>query len=86
MARMKCYAPENGYLFQIVCRNSLYSREFDHCDYAQSREEKKYLIREYRLAYGAGWEFRTIMLPRKFWPSLAEREASEQEHKLRNAK
>jgi hypothetical protein len=68
MARPKAYEPAEGYRFQILCRNQQYDRAFEHCDYAKDSTEKNYLIGEYRLAYGAGWEFKSIMLPAKYWP------------------
>lgn len=63
----KAYKPISGYKWQILCRNMSYSREFEHCDYAKDFKEKKYLVGEYRLAYGPGWEFKSIQLPKKFW-------------------
>lgn len=71
MSRPEAYDPQPGYQFQILTRNRLYSQAFEHCDYATSREEKNYLVNEYRIAYGPGWEFRSIVLPRKFWPQVA---------------
>ena len=68
MTMPKAYDPEYGYRFQILCRNQQYSREWEHCDYAADNAERKYLLGEYRLAYGAGWEFKTIWLPEKYWP------------------
>jgi hypothetical protein len=73
MSRPIAYAPESGYKFQILCRNPQYGRAFEHCDYAVDRGDKRYLINEYRETYGAGWEFRSIMLPCKYWP---ERESN----------
>ncbi len=67
MSRPQAYAPEQGYKYQILTRNSQYSRAFEHCDYAKDLAEKKHLITEYRLAYGAGWEFKSLMLPAKYW-------------------
>lgn len=67
MAFPKAYDPQQGYRYQILCRNQQYGREWEHCDYAKDRQEKSRLIGEYRLAYGAGWEFKSIMLPVKFW-------------------
>lgn len=68
MTRPAAYDPEPGYCYQILCRHQ--SREWEHCDYAKDRAEKKYLVGEYRLAYGAGWEFKTIQLPAKYWPKV----------------
>lgn len=42
-------------------------REWEHCDYAKDRAERNYLIKEYRMAYGAGYEFNSILLPQKYW-------------------
>ena len=66
MARPNAYDPQEGYCYQILCRSE--SREWEHCDYATDRTDKKHLLTEYALAYGAGWEFKSILLPRKFWP------------------
>ncbi len=52
--------PEEGQKFQILCR--LHGDDWEHCDYAKDREEKNYLLGEYRLAYGNGFEFKTIHL------------------------
>ena len=65
----KAYEPEQGYKYQILCRSD--SREWEHCDYAKDRKEMYYLRGEYRLAFGVGWSFRTIALPRKYWPKGA---------------
>jgi hypothetical protein len=67
MSQPKAYAPEYGYKYQILCRNQQYDRAFEHCDYAKDSAEKKYLVNEYRTAYGAGWEFKSILLPVKYW-------------------
>jgi len=64
MAHPKAYSPEPGQMYQILCRQG---REWDHCDYAKDKTEKNYLLGEYRLAYH-GFEFKTILLPAKYWP------------------
>lgn len=69
MSRPKVYDPQDGYTYQILCRNQQYSgREWEHCDYAVDRADRRHLLDNYRLAYGAGWEFKTIFLPAKYWP------------------
>ena len=78
MPKPKAYAPEPGYKFQILCRNPSDDHAWDHCDYAVDLAEKNYLIRETKMAYGAGWEFRSILLPVKYWPSSVERAEREQ--------
>ena len=65
MAKPKAYEPAEGQRWQILCRDG---REWEHCDDAVDQTERRYLLNEYRLAYGAGWQFMTIRLPRKFWP------------------
>lgn len=72
MSRPKAYSPEIGYKYQILCRNQSYDRAFEHCDYAKDREEKNCLIANYAQAYGGGWEFKTILLPAKYWPKKEE--------------
>ncbi len=67
MSKPLAYSPEQGYKFQILCRNQQYSRTWEHCDYAKDRTEKNYLVGEYKQAYGAGWEFQSISLPQKYW-------------------
>jgi hypothetical protein len=52
----------------LLCRNPSYGRAWGHCDYAKDRCERNYLVGEYQLAYGAGWQFKSIQLPRKYWP------------------
>lgn len=70
MSRPKAYDPREDYKYQIFCRYN--DRTWDHCDYAKDYDEKKYLIGEYRVAFGSGWEFKTILLPRKYWPKVAK--------------
>ena len=70
MSQPKAYEPAAGYRYQILCRNAAYGREWEHCDYATDRSDKKHLLANYRQAYGAGGEFTTIALPRRFWPPL----------------
>lgn len=67
MSKPQAYNPEHGYKYQILCRNLQYSRSFEHCDYAKDHTERKQLINEYKLAYGVGWEFKSILLPQKYW-------------------
>lgn len=72
MAMPQAYEPQDGYKYQILCRNQSYSRAYEHCDYAKDKQEKNYLLGEYRLAYGAGWEFKVILLPFKCWPAAVK--------------
>ncbi len=44
------------------------SREWEIIDYAASRIERTQLIAEYRMAFGSGWELKTVQLPKKYWP------------------
>jgi len=67
MSMPKAYEPQQGYKYQILCRNQEYSRAWESCDHAKDYQEKKYLVNEYKLAYGTGWEFKSILLPRKYW-------------------
>lgn len=71
MSHPIAYAPEMGYRYQILCRNPAFGRSFDHCDYAVDRAERVKLVTEYRMAYGPGFEFKTILLPAKYWPAPA---------------
>lgn len=70
MARPQAYDPQDGYRYQILCRSRC--RKWEHCDYAKDRTEKNYLVGEYRMAYGVGWEFKVIPLPRKYWPNATK--------------
>jgi hypothetical protein len=69
MPQPRAYDPQKGYKYQILTRNLAYSRAWEHCDYAQDEQEKKYLLSEYRMAYGVFFEFKIIALPVKYWPS-----------------
>jgi hypothetical protein len=71
MALPKAYEPAEGYKYQLLCRNPQYGREWEHCDYAKDRAERNHLLHNYRMAYGAGWEFKTIPLPRKYHPATS---------------
>lgn len=70
----QAYAPQDGYKYQILVRNPTYGNAYDHCDYAKDKQEKTYLLDEYRLAYGVGWDFKVITLPVKFWPQIVRSE------------
>jgi hypothetical protein len=64
----KVYKPQDGQKYQILCRNQRYGRQWEHCDYAKDRLERDYLSGEYRMAYGAGWEFKAVLMPASCWP------------------
>ena len=66
MSKPKAYFPEHGYKYQILTKYRG-ERSFEHCDYAKDKEEKNYLVNEYKLAYGNDFTFNTIMLPTKYW-------------------
>jgi hypothetical protein len=66
MSKCKAYEPQQGYKYQILVKCGG-ERSFEHCDYAKDKEEKNYLLNEYRLAYGVGCSFKTILLPMKYW-------------------
>ena len=67
MPKPQAYEPEEGCYAQILCRNQKYDRAWESCDYATDPADVKYLVSNYRMAYGAGWEFKTIVLPKKYW-------------------
>lgn len=71
MSKPQAYEPAHGYRYQILTRNLAYGRAWEQCDYATSREDRKHLLQNYRLAYGPGWEFKTILLPAKYWQEPA---------------
>lgn len=66
MTKPIAYAPEPGQKYQLLCRR--HTRTWAHCDYAANPAEKQSLLQDYRLAFGPDWEFKTILLPRKYWP------------------
>ena len=65
----KAYDPEHGYRYQIFCRDLSISRTWEHCDYATDIDDRQHLLTEYCIAYGPSWQFKTVLLPAKFWPS-----------------
>ena len=74
MSRPAAYAPCQGYRYQILCRHPQHARTYEHCDYAADTTERNHLLANYRLAYGTGWEFKIILLPRSYWTRDDDRE------------
>lgn len=68
MPQPKAYDPAEGYRWQLLCRDPSNGREWEHCDYAVDRADRKHLLDNYRQAYGPGWQFKSILLPAKYWP------------------
>lgn len=68
MSRPLAYEPAEGYKYQILTRNLSYDRTYEQCDYATDARDRNHLLSNYRIAYGAGWQFKVITLPRKYWP------------------
>jgi len=66
MTYPKAYEPQQGYKYQIMVKTP-YDRAYEHCDYAKDRTEKNELIKEYRTAYGPGYYFNPVQLPKKYW-------------------
>lgn len=66
MGYPKAYEPTEGYKYQILVMTP-YDRAYEHCDYASDKEERDYLISNYRQAYGPGFGFKAILLPKKYW-------------------
>lgn len=67
MSHPKAYEPVQGQQYQILCRHPQYNgREWEHCDYAVDKAEKKHLLTEYIIAYPAAYEFKVIRLPLKY--------------------
>ena len=66
MSQPLAYEPIQGQKYQILvmCPGC---RSYEHCDYAKDKKEKEYLLAEYKLAYGAGHTFKSILLPEKYW-------------------
>lgn len=69
MTKPVAYAPEIRYKYQILCKYKDCSR-WDHCAYAKDKTELKYLINEYSIAYSCGYIFKSILLPKKYWPKV----------------
>jgi hypothetical protein len=67
MSKLLAYDPQQGCKYQIFCKNPEYGRVWEHCDYAKDTKEKDYLIGNYKQAYGNGWQFKSILLPQKYW-------------------
>lgn len=68
MPMPKAYSPEQGYKWQLFCRHPEYNgREWEHCDYAVDGNDRRHLLANYRTAYPAGYEFKSVLLPRKYW-------------------
>lgn len=67
MTMPKEYNPEYGYKYQILVMNPTYSRAWEALDYARDNQDLTYLMFEYRFAYGAGYKFKAIALPKKYW-------------------
>ena len=70
MTKPIAYEPQEGYRYQILTRNQAYSREWESCDYATDQKELNYLLEEYYFAYGAGYEFQVILLPKRYWKGV----------------
>jgi len=74
MSKPKAYDPQHGYKYQILCRHRQYNGiEWEHSDYATDRDDLKHLLTNLRQAYndsagGGGFEFKSILLPQKYWP------------------
>lgn len=66
MAYPKAYEPVDGYKYQLLVKTP-YDRAYEHCDYAEDYADKKHLLENYRMAYGSGFTFKTIQLPKKYW-------------------
>lgn len=66
MSRPLAYDPQQGYRYQILVMTP-YDRAYEHCDYATDNADKKHLLTNYRLAYGAGFRFKVEQLPRRYW-------------------
>jgi hypothetical protein len=74
MSHPKAYDPQNGYQYQILVRHPKYNgTQWEHCDYATDKEDKKMLLENYKMSYGNGFEFKTIPLPAKYWPKETEK-------------
>jgi len=64
MTMPKAYNPQQGYKFQILYRG--YGVEWEHLDYAASREERDYLLKEYQIAFHGRGQYKFIYLPARY--------------------
>jgi len=65
MTKPIAYDPQTGYKYQILSR--YLNNSYEHCDYAKDKQEKNYLLSEYKLAYGNQFSFKVMSLPKKYW-------------------
>lgn len=80
MGQPKAYAPEYGYKYQILARQG--NEAYEHIDYAEDRKDLMHLLGEYRLAYGGGWSFKSILLPAKYHKKPEPKTGTEQRRNL----
>ena len=66
MAYPKEYDPQQGYMYQLFVKTP-HQRAYEHLDYAVDEADKKHLMTEYKMAYGAGHYLKAQLLPRKYW-------------------
>jgi hypothetical protein len=71
MGRPLAYDPQHGYKYQILVKTP-YDRAYEHCDYAIDYADRKHLLENYRMAYGAEFYFKVITLPQKYWKIKGE--------------
>jgi spore germination protein YaaH len=64
MTMPKAYNPQQGYKFQILYRG--YGVEWEHLDYAVSREDRNSLLKEYQIAFHKRGQYKSICLPAKY--------------------
>lgn len=66
MAYPKEYDPQQGYMYQLFVKTP-HQRAYEHLDYAEDKADKNHLMKEYKIAYGAGYYFKALLLPQKYW-------------------
>lgn len=69
MSYPQAYSPQQGYKYQILTKYRS-DRAYEHCDYAKDKQDKNYLLNEYKMAYGSNFSFKTILLPQKYWKEV----------------
>jgi hypothetical protein len=78
MTRPKAYDPCIGQKYQLFGRwNS--NEEYDHLDYARTKQEKDYIISEYHLGSPA-YMIKAILLPRKYWTLNTKQKTALEKH------
>lgn len=64
---LKEYEPRQGYMYQLFARQ-VNTNLWESIDYAQSKKELITLKKEYSIAFPSSFEFKSVLLPKKYHP------------------